>query len=110
VGFDTLYKKVEQQVTSTTGPIKFKISDLDVLVDHNHAYSRYISELNGTLTAGKPFFFVTRVLGDAAQTTQHVVGFVAPLGNLSVTVTQCERTVSQLQVANRFAYLEPIRR
>jgi hypothetical protein len=61
VGFDTLYKKVEQQVASTTGPIKFKLSDLDVLVDHSHAYSRYISELNGTLTSGKPFFFVTRV-------------------------------------------------
>jgi ketosteroid isomerase-like protein len=61
VGFDPLYKKVEQQVASTTGPINFKLYDLDVTVDHNHAYSRYISEINGTLTSGKPFSFITRV-------------------------------------------------
>ena len=61
VGFDSLYKKVEQQLASTSGPINFKIDDLDVLVDHRHAYSRYIAELNGTLKSGKPFAFVTRV-------------------------------------------------
>lgn len=60
-GFDMLYKKVDQQLQSTVGPIKFKLFDVDAVVDHNHAYSRYISEISGTLVSGKPFSFLTRV-------------------------------------------------
>jgi ketosteroid isomerase-like protein len=60
-GFDMLYKKVEQQLKSTVGAINYELWDVDAVVDHNHAYSRYICEVSGTLTSGKSFSFLTRV-------------------------------------------------
>lgn len=56
-GFATLDKKVRQQLASTEGPIHYKIDDLDVTVDGNHAYSRYIAAMNGMIKGGKPFAF-----------------------------------------------------
>jgi hypothetical protein len=67
-GFEMLYKKVEQQLKSTVGPINYKLWDVDAVVDHNHAYSRYICEINGTLTSGKSFTFLTRVTDVWQQT------------------------------------------
>jgi SnoaL-like domain len=60
VGFDALYRKVEQQAASTKGPMKFSITDLDVTVDHNHAYSRYIGRVDSTLKSGQPVSVVFR--------------------------------------------------
>ena len=56
-----LIRKAQGAIESTLVEAYAAIHDLDVIVDHRHAYSRYISDISGTLTSGKPFSFVTRV-------------------------------------------------
>ena len=60
VGYAAALAKVKQEIDGTVGPLKAEVSDFHVVVDHNHAYSRYILRFSGTLKDGKPFDLISR--------------------------------------------------
>jgi uncharacterized protein (TIGR02246 family) len=61
VGADAYRKDWEDTFASFQGPVKFSVSDLDITVDGNHAYSHSIQYVSGADKKGQPLALNVRV-------------------------------------------------
>ena len=61
VGADAYRRDWQETFASMPGPMKFSLSDLDITVDGNHAYSHSIQYVNGAGKDGKPVILNVRV-------------------------------------------------
>lgn len=71
VGAAAYRKDWQQFFDMFDGPIKVELSDLDIVADHNHAYSHSIQRVAGTDKAGKPIDVTVRVTDVYHKTKGH---------------------------------------